>query len=458
MRFPPGVRLPTHYHTGIVIAHTIKGAWRYLEHDWVARAGGTVYETAGAAHTPESCGDEEAEVFFVIVGELLFLDEHGNGDRPREPPHLARALPRVLPRARDHAARPERAPMTGRSPAPSLVQVAFSVVDLAATERWFRDGLGFWPAGGSRRMMRGPLASSVQGLPRVASTCWWMVDRNEFFQLEMFQFERPLGAADATRREAVRHRVRADRRLGRRLRRDADATGAPWLTPAQRPDRARRRAPRVRAQPRRRLRRDHGERPARGRRTRRRTLGLSGRTALGHAVGAGPRPLRGRSSATGSASSAPLSPCERPSTKRCGAWRAPALGAACSDAGASSSSWCSTSIRSGGRARRATGSRIRASSTSPSAPDSRRDHRELYDRATAAGARPNRRPLHTARGAASSTSTTRRLLGRASVDVPEHRAETGDSRHDRLPSGHARTRTRSSEQCGSPRPRRPRGT
>ncbi len=81
--------------------------------------------------------------------------------------------------------------MTGRSPAPSLVQVAFSVVDLAATERWFREGLGFWPAGGSRRLMRGPLASSVQGLPRVASTCWWMVDRNEFFQLEMFQFERP---------------------------------------------------------------------------------------------------------------------------------------------------------------------------------------------------------------------------------------------------------------------------
>ena len=78
MRFPAGMRLPTHYHTGIVIAHTIKGAWRYLEHDWVSRAGGTVYETAGSSHTPESCGDEEAEVFFVIVGELLFLDENGN--------------------------------------------------------------------------------------------------------------------------------------------------------------------------------------------------------------------------------------------------------------------------------------------------------------------------------------------------------------------------------------------
>ena len=75
---------------------------------------------------------------------------------------------------------------------PPLNQVAFSVVDLAATERWFREGLGFLPAGGSRAMMRGPLASSVQGLPRVASTCWWLVDRNQWFQLELFQFERPL--------------------------------------------------------------------------------------------------------------------------------------------------------------------------------------------------------------------------------------------------------------------------
>ncbi len=75
---------------------------------------------------------------------------------------------------------------------PPLNQVAFSVVDLAATERWFREGLGFLPAGGSRAMMRGPLGSSVQGLPRVASTCWWLVDRDQWSQLELFQFERPL--------------------------------------------------------------------------------------------------------------------------------------------------------------------------------------------------------------------------------------------------------------------------
>ena len=73
MRFEDGLVLPTHYHTGMVIGHTIKGAWRYQENNWVSRAGDTVYEVAGSSHTPESLDD--TEVFFVLVGELLFLDE-----------------------------------------------------------------------------------------------------------------------------------------------------------------------------------------------------------------------------------------------------------------------------------------------------------------------------------------------------------------------------------------------
>jgi len=76
MRFPSTVQLPTHYHTGLVIAHTVKGAWRYLEHDWVSKAGDTVYETAGSSHTPDAV--EDSEVFFVIVGELEFVDQDGN--------------------------------------------------------------------------------------------------------------------------------------------------------------------------------------------------------------------------------------------------------------------------------------------------------------------------------------------------------------------------------------------
>ena len=75
---------------------------------------------------------------------------------------------------------------------PRLIQIALSVVDLRETERWLREGFGFVPAGGSRRLMRGPLASRIQGLPRVASTCWWLRDRNDWFQIEMFQFERPV--------------------------------------------------------------------------------------------------------------------------------------------------------------------------------------------------------------------------------------------------------------------------
>ena len=75
---------------------------------------------------------------------------------------------------------------------PPLVQIAFSVIDVRRTERWFREGLGFLPSGGNRLMMSSPLVALIQGLPRAASTCWWMVGRNPWFQLEMFQFRRPM--------------------------------------------------------------------------------------------------------------------------------------------------------------------------------------------------------------------------------------------------------------------------
>ena len=103
MRFPPGLRLPTHYHTGTVIGHTMRGAWRYLEHDWVSEAGDTVYETAASSHTPESVGEENAEVFFVIVGELLFL--HGT----------ARSSPGRTGRRRSSVTRPIVTPTASRS-------------------------------------------------------------------------------------------------------------------------------------------------------------------------------------------------------------------------------------------------------------------------------------------------------------------------------------------------------
>ena len=32
----------------------------------------------------------------------------------------------------------------------------------------------------------------VQGVPRSASTCWWLVDRQDLFQVELFEFRSPL--------------------------------------------------------------------------------------------------------------------------------------------------------------------------------------------------------------------------------------------------------------------------
>ena len=66
-----------------------------------------------------------------------------------------------------------------------------SVTDLRRTQRWYREVLGLEPAGGTNLFV-GPLASMVQGVPRSASTCWWLVDRQDLFQFELFEFRSPL--------------------------------------------------------------------------------------------------------------------------------------------------------------------------------------------------------------------------------------------------------------------------
>lgn len=72
-----------------------------------------------------------------------------------------------------------------------LSQIALSVSDLRRSQRWYRDVLGLEPAGGTS-LFAGPLATLVQGVPRSASTCWWLVDRQDFFQIELFEFRSPL--------------------------------------------------------------------------------------------------------------------------------------------------------------------------------------------------------------------------------------------------------------------------
>ncbi len=72
-----------------------------------------------------------------------------------------------------------------------LSQIAVSTSDVRRSQRWYRDVLGLEPAGGTN-MFAGPVASMVQGVPRSASTCWWLVDRQDFFQIELFEFRSPL--------------------------------------------------------------------------------------------------------------------------------------------------------------------------------------------------------------------------------------------------------------------------
>ena len=70
--------LSRHIHPSWVTGYVIKGAWRYLEHDWVAREGAFVYEPPGEIHTlVVDEGVEEMITFFNIHGAMVYVDEHG---------------------------------------------------------------------------------------------------------------------------------------------------------------------------------------------------------------------------------------------------------------------------------------------------------------------------------------------------------------------------------------------
>jgi quercetin dioxygenase-like cupin family protein len=77
----PGAKLGVHYHVGTVRGYTIRGRWRYLEHDWIAGPGTFVYEPAGEAHTLVITEDspEPALILFMVEGGLVYLDKGLNG-------------------------------------------------------------------------------------------------------------------------------------------------------------------------------------------------------------------------------------------------------------------------------------------------------------------------------------------------------------------------------------------
>jgi len=76
LRGPGGSSLGIHRHYGSVFAYTLRGAWRYLEHGWVARTGDVVQETPGSVHTLQLV--DESEILFLVDGALEYLDPQGN--------------------------------------------------------------------------------------------------------------------------------------------------------------------------------------------------------------------------------------------------------------------------------------------------------------------------------------------------------------------------------------------
>lgn len=101
-RFAPGAVVPTHRHTGSVLAFTETGAWKYAEYPGeVNRAGSYLFEPAGSTHTLTVLEDagEPTLVWFVIHGANLELDADGRVDRVVDAARVLRGYKRLCAEA-----------------------------------------------------------------------------------------------------------------------------------------------------------------------------------------------------------------------------------------------------------------------------------------------------------------------------------------------------------------------
>jgi hypothetical protein len=78
-RMPAGLLVGTHRHTGAVHMFTLSGAWRYLEHPYINRAGSYLYEPPGSVHTLSVPDDNVVltETLTVLYGTTEYLDGDG---------------------------------------------------------------------------------------------------------------------------------------------------------------------------------------------------------------------------------------------------------------------------------------------------------------------------------------------------------------------------------------------
>jgi len=70
-----------------------------------------------------------------------------------------------------------------------ICQVAFSALDARALRFWYRDVFGFIESGAT--LFFPPSTTRVQGVHNALETCRWLVDRQDYFQLEFFRFLNP---------------------------------------------------------------------------------------------------------------------------------------------------------------------------------------------------------------------------------------------------------------------------
>lgn len=77
-RLPGDLLVGTHRHTGAVHMFTLSGAWKYLEHEYVNRAGSYLYEPPDSVHTLHVLpGEHVTETLSVVYGETEYLDPDG---------------------------------------------------------------------------------------------------------------------------------------------------------------------------------------------------------------------------------------------------------------------------------------------------------------------------------------------------------------------------------------------
>ncbi|HEY5190115.1 MAG TPA: SRPBCC family protein [Solirubrobacteraceae bacterium] len=75
------------------------------------------------------------------------------------------------------------------APSTPISQVCIVARDAPRTARWYTDGLGMLPAG--RNVFFGKLTERVQAVPSPLLLACWALDRQGFFQVEVFQYRTP---------------------------------------------------------------------------------------------------------------------------------------------------------------------------------------------------------------------------------------------------------------------------